>query len=244
MNKQWQLVPYSEISGKLQMALDNSLLDLHSQDPQSPSILRFYRWTPPAISLGHHQKQYPIRWNAIAQKHNLDIVRRPSGGRAVLHQGELTYAVITSADICGDKVGEFDDNTFGRKRSHREIYEYISEFLIQGFAKLGINLSYGKAGRGYIHNPSCFSTATNADLVIADGRKLIGSAQVYRHNSVLQHGSISINPNYQLLRELFQSEVPIVGYQELAWNTHKDLAVEIIDVLSQSARDYFQTEFL
>jgi lipoate-protein ligase A len=162
----------------------------------------------------------------------------------VLHQGELTYAVITSADICGDKVGEFDDNTFGRKRSHREIYEYISEFLIQGFAKLGINLSYGKAGRGYIHNPSCFSTATNADLVIADGRKLIGSAQVYRHNSVLQHGSISINPNYQLLRELFQAEVPIVGYQELAWNTHKDLAVEIIDVLSQSARDYFQTEFL
>ena len=244
MNKQWQLVPYSEISGKLQMALDNSLLDLHSQDPQSPSILRFYRWTPPAISLGLHQKQYPIRWNAIAQKHNLDIVRRPSGGRAVLHQGELTYAVITRADICGDKVGEFDDNTFGRKRSHREIYEYISEFLIQGFAKLGINLSYGKAGRGYIHNPSCFSTATNADLVIADGRKLIGSAQVYRHNSVLQHGSISINPNYQLLRELFQSEVPIVGYQELAWNTHKDLAVEIIDVLSQSARDYFQTEFL
>ncbi|MBD2318996.1 lipoate--protein ligase family protein [Phormidium tenue] len=244
MNKQWQLVPYSEISGKLQMALDNSLLDLHSQDPQSPSILRFYRWTPPAISLGLHQKQYPIRWNAIAQKHNLDIVRRPSGGRAVLHQGELTYAVITSADICGDKVGEFDDNTFGRKRSHREIYEYISEFLIQGFAKLGINLSYGKAGRGYIHNPSCFSTATNADLVIADGRKLIGSAQVYRHNSVLQHGSISINPNYQLLRELFQAEVPIVGYQELAWNTHKDLAVEIIDVLSQSARDYFQTEFL
>ncbi|WP_434685141.1 lipoate--protein ligase family protein [Pseudanabaena minima] len=244
MNKQWQLVPYSEISGKLQMALDNSLLDLHSQDPQSPSILRFYRWTPPAISLGLHQKQYPVRWNAIAQKHNLDIVRRPSGGRAVLHQGELTYAVITSADICGDKVSEFDDNTFGRKRSHREIYEYISEFLIRGFANLGINLSYGKAGRGYIHNPSCFSTATNADLVIADGRKLIGSAQVYRHNSVLQHGSISINPNYKLLTELFQAEVPIVGYQELAWNTHKDLAVEIIDVLSQSARDYFQTEFL
>jgi len=244
MNKQWQLVPYSEISGKLQMALDNSLLDLHSQDPQSPSILRFYRWTPPAISLGLHQKQYPIRWNAIAQKHNLDIVRRPSGGRAVLHQGELTYAIITSADICGDKVGEFDDNTFGRKRSHREIYEYISEFLIRGFAKLGITLNYGKAGRGYIHNPSCFSTATNADLVIADGRKLIGSAQVYRHNSVLQHGSISINPNYKLLTELFQAEVPIVGYQELAWNTHRDLAVEIIDVLSQSARDYFQTEFL
>jgi lipoate---protein ligase len=244
MNNLWELLPYSEISGKLQMALDNSLLDRHSQDPQSPSILRFYRWTPPAISLGFHQKQYPIRWNAIAQKHNLDIVRRPSGGRAVLHQGELTYAVITSADIGGDQVGEFEDNTFGRKRSHREIYEYISGFLIQGFSKLGVDLSYGKAGRGYIHNPSCFSTATNADLVVADGRKLIGSAQVYRYNSVLQHGSISINPNYKLLTELFQSEVPIVGYQELAWNHHKDLTTEIINTLSQSARDYFQAEFL
>ncbi len=244
MKNLWQLLPYADISGKLHMDLDNSLLDRHSQDPSSPSILRFYRWSPSAISLGANQKQYPDRWNAIAQAHNLDIVRRPSGGRAVLHKGELTYAVITSADIHRDRASEFDDNTFGRKRSHREIYEYISGFLIQGFAKLGIDLNYGKAGRGYIHNPSCFSTATNADLVIADGRKLIGSAQVYRHNSVLQHGSIAINPDYKLLTELFQSEVPIVGYQELAWNNHRDLTTKLIDVLSQSAREYFQAEFL
>ncbi len=228
MDKPLQIIPYSETSGKLHMNLDNSLLDRHSQNPQSPSILRFYCWNPPAISLGFHQKQYPDRWNAIAQNHHLDIVRRPSGGRAVLHKGDLTYAVITNVDIKG------------KRRSHREVYEYICEFLIQGFAELGITLNYGQAGRGYIHNPSCFSTATNADLVIADGRKLIGSAQVYRHNSVLQHGSIAIAPDHELLTELFEAEVPIVGYQEFKQNPQEELISELIEVLSQTARVHFQ----
>jgi lipoate-protein ligase A len=232
MKKLWHFLPYSESSGKLHMDIDNSLLDRHSQDPQSPSILRFYRWNPNAISLGFHQKQYPDRWNAIAQKHNLDIVRRPSGGRAVLHKGELTYAVITDVDLDG------------KRRSHREVYEYICEFLIQGFAELGVTLNYGQSGRGYIHNPSCFSTATNADLVIADGRKLIGSAQVYRHNSVLQHGAIAIAPDHKLLTELFAAEVPIVGYQELKQNPQEELIPELIEVLSQSARVHFQAQFL
>ncbi len=231
MNHLLQLIPYTEGSGKFQMETDNSLLDRHSQasnqDLESSSILRFYRWTPPAISLGFHQKQYPDRWNAIAEQHHLDIVQRPSGGRAVLHKGDLTYSVITHV------------NSNGHKRSHREVYEHICQFLIDGFEKLGISLTYGQAGRGYIHNPSCFSTATNADLVIADGRKLIGSAQVYRHNSVLQHGSIAIAPDHGLLKKLFQTEVPIVGYQELAKNLDRndqDLVDELIAVLSESAQ--------
>jgi lipoate-protein ligase A len=218
------------------MDFDNFLLDRHSQDSRSPSILRFYCWTPPAISLGFHQKQYPDRWNEIAAQWQIDMVRRPSGGRAVLHKGDLTYSVITYIDREG--------NSQEKKRSHREVYEYICGFLIQGFKELGISLTYGQAGRGYIHNPSCFSTSTNADLVIADGRKLIGSAQVYRHNSVLQHGSIAIAPDYDLLTELFQTEVPIVGYQELAQNHHQDLIPELIEVLSKSARQHFQAQFL
>ncbi|NUN63830.1 lipoate--protein ligase family protein [Pseudanabaena biceps] len=231
MYRSWQLLPYGEMSGQEQMDQDNSLLDRHCQDPQAPSILRFYNWTPAAISLGFHQKQYPDHWQAIAEKYHLDIVRRPTGGRAVLHRGDLTYSVITNVDLDG------------KSRSHREVYEYICGFLIQGFAELGIELTYGKSGRGYIHNPSCFSTATNADLVIDNGKKLIGSAQVYRHNSVLQHGSIAIAPDHQLLTELFQTEVPIVGCQELLPN-QPDLISKLIEVLSQSARQYFQTQFL
>ncbi|MBD2189480.1 lipoate--protein ligase family protein [Pseudanabaena mucicola] len=230
MQNHWQIIPYAEASGQLQMEMDNSLLERHSQDAHSPSFLRFYRWNPAAISLGFHQKQYPDHWNAIAESHNLEIVRRPSGGRAVLHKGDLTYAVVTHV------------NANGKLRSHRQVYEHVCEFLIQGFAALGIELSYGNAGRGYIHNPSCFSTATNADLVIADGRKLIGSAQVYRHNSVLQHGSIAIAPDHQLLTAIFQTEVPVVGYQELASGDDDELDVikKLIAALSQAAQHYLQ----
>jgi len=214
------------------MALDNDLLDRHSNNPQSPSILRFYQWTPAAISLGFHQQKYPDRWHEIAQQHQLDIVRRPSGGRAVLHKGDLTYTVITNVELDG------------KKRSHREIYEYICEFLITGFAQLGIPITYGQSGRGYIHNPSCFSTATNADLIIADGRKLVGSAQVYRRNSVLQHGSIAIAPDHHILTELFQTKVPIVGCEELLQNQHQNLSAELIRSLTAAARQHFQSEFL
>lgn len=229
----WQIIPYLIASAPTQMALDKLLLDCHSQNPDFPSIIRFYIWQPAALSLGFHQKQYPDRWQEIITEHGLDLVRRPSGGRAVLHKGDLTYAVITSTNIQG------------KERSHREVYEYICEFLVQGFADLGIALSYGQAARGYIHNPSCFSTATNADLVIADGRKLIGSAQLYRHGSVLQHGSIAISPDHQLLTDLFQAEVPVVGYQELApsYSTYPQAIATLIDKLSQAARQHFRSQF-
>ncbi len=235
MNREWKLLPYVEGTGHQHMDLDNHLLDCHSLDPEYPSILRFYRWTPPAISLGFHQKVYPDRWQAIAETHNLDIVRRPSGGRAVLHWGDLTYAIVT--------VAKEEDAA----RSHRQIYEYLCGFLIQGFAELGLALSFGKSERGYIHNPSCFSTATNADLVIADGRKLIGSAQVYCRNSVLQHGSIAIAPNHNLLREIFGAAVPIVGYQELITEVPQAqdvIIAKIIAALTQAARQHFQAQLL
>lgn len=174
----WQLIPYSVATGAEHMAKDESLLDQHCQSSNPISSLRFYSWEPAAISLGHHQHKIPDRWHEIAQDLGLDIVRRPSGGRSVVHKGDLTYSIIT-------ELGD---------RSRQAMYIYICEFLIAGFAELGINLSYGSAGRGYIHNPSCFATATNADLVTEDGLKLIGSAQVYRrganHTAVLQHGSI------------------------------------------------------
>ncbi len=229
----WQILPYMQAAAQTQMALDNLLLDCHAQNPDFPSIIRFYSWQPAAISLGFHQKQYPDRWQEIIHQNSLELVRRPSGGRAVLHKGDLTYAVITSTNIQG------------KERSHREVYEYICEFLVQGLADLNIALSYGQAGRGYIHNPSCFSTATNADLVIADGRKLIGSAQLYRHGSVLQHGSIAIAPDHQLLTHLFQTEVPIVGYQELApsYRNYQQTVTTLIDSLSEAARQHFRSQF-
>ncbi|MEO0687192.1 MAG: biotin/lipoate A/B protein ligase family protein, partial [Cyanobacteria bacterium J06649_11] len=183
----WRLIPFLEADGKLQMKIDEWLLKQH-QLGKYPPILRFYSWSPSAISLGYHQRKYPEDWqNLIWKNQKIDLVRRPTGGRAVLHDGDLTYAVVTSG-LSGSRI---------------EAYKKICEFLIQGWKNLGIELSYGTAGRGYINNPNCFGTATGSDLVTVDGCKLIGSAQLRRGNVILQHGSMRLNPDRELFKKVF-----------------------------------------
>lgn len=173
----------------MQMAIDRWLLQQHELG--YPATLRFYTWSPPAISLGYHQHKYPEYWQHLVwQGEKVDLVRRPTGGRAVLHQGDLTYAVVTSG-LIGTRI---------------QAYEKICEFLIQGWRSLNVELHYGIAGRGYIHNPNCFGTATGADLVLPDGTKFIGSAQLRRSGAILQHGSIRLQPDAKLFAEVFGTE--------------------------------------
>ncbi|MBE9061564.1 lipoate--protein ligase family protein [cf. Phormidesmis sp. LEGE 11477] len=174
-------------AGAEQMAIDSWLLDQHVKGLQPP-CLRFYTWRSPTISLGYHQHQFPDHWKNLEYKgRSVDLVRRPTGGRAVLHQGDLTYALVTS----------------GFKSSRKETYQQLCQFLIEGWRDLGVELSFGNAKRGYIKNPNCFGTATAADLVMNDGYKLIGSAQVYREGCVLQHGSMRLQPDSKLYEKVF-----------------------------------------
>lgn len=185
----WRLIPLLDLHGSLQMAIDRWLLEQHQLG--QPPTLRFYIWSPPAISLGYHQHKYPEHWqHLIWQGQKFDLVRRPTGGRAVLHQGDLTYAVVTS----------------GLTGSRAQVYQKICEFLIQGWRSLDVELHYGTAGRGYIHNPNCFGTATGADLVLPNGAKLIGSAQLRRGEAILQQGSIRLQPDAELFAQVFGAE--------------------------------------
>jgi lipoate-protein ligase A len=219
-NKQvWRLIPLLEAPGNVQMAIDKWLLEQHHLGKQ-PSTLRFYTWSPPAISLGYHQRQYPQEWqNLTWQGKKLDLVRRPTGGRAVLHQGDLTYAVITSG-LTGNRL---------------QAYAKICEFLIQGWRSLGVELSYGTAGRGYIHNPNCFGTATGADLVLPNGAKLIGSAQMRRGGVILQHGSIRLQPDAELFAKVFGAE----SFTDVQFPLSLE---EIMTALIAAARDCFAME--
>lgn len=188
----WRFIPLLQATGTQQMAIDAWLLEQHRLG-QHPPTLRFYRWSPVAISLGYHQRHYPDFWQQLTwQGKPIDLVRRLSGGRAVLHQGDLTYAVITSG-ISGTRM---------------QAYRQICEFLIQGWKSLGVDLHYGTAGCGYIHNPNCFGTATGADLVTSEGVKLIGSAQLRRGQAILQQGSIRLTPDPTLFRQVFATELP------------------------------------
>ena len=217
----WRLIPIYEGTGTEQMAIDSWLLDQHVKGLQ-PSCLRFYTWRSPTISLGYHQRQFPNHWNNLLWKGQpINLVRRPTGGRAVLHQGDLTYALVTS----------------GLKGSRRDVYQQLCQFLIEGWQSLGVRLSFGVAGRGYIHNPNCFGTATAADLVMENGYKLIGSAQVYRNGCVLQHGSIRLQPDSELFKKVFGEKI---GQPDLPKGT--DLS-GVIESLTQAARHSFGVEF-
>lgn len=217
-----------EASGAEQMAIDSWLLDQHVKGLQ-PSSLRFYTWKAPTISLGYHQRQFPDYWKHLHYKGQpVELVRRPTGGRAVLHQGDLTYAVVTS----------------GLKGSRRELYQQLCRFLIEGWRDLGVSLSIGKGGRDYIKNPNCFGTATSADLVTNDGYKLIGSAQVYREGCVLQHGSMRLQPDSDLFDAVFGEKLLSPTLLPTLLEVESDGGLnQVVDVLSKSASRQFQIEF-
>lgn len=184
----WRFIPLLSAPGNLQMAIDKWLLSQH-QHHNYPSILRFYEWHPVAISLGVSQKKsYPGHWHDLQwQGKSIDIVQRPSGGRGVLHQGDLTYSVISS---------QFEGNL-------DEVYRQISQFLIVGWGNLGLDLHFGAPHRQYLKSANCFALSTNADLVDSQGNKFIGSAQLKQGKFVLQHGSMVLEPDLELYQQVF-----------------------------------------
>ncbi|MFQ3616883.1 MAG: biotin/lipoate A/B protein ligase family protein [Cyanobacteriota bacterium] len=218
----WRLIPLMTADGATQMAIDRWLFEQHAQGLHPPT-LRFYTWEPIALSLGYHQRQIPDHWRSLTyQNRPIDLVRRPSGGRAVLHQGDLTYAVITS----------------GLGPSRKAAYEKICTFLIEGWRSLGVSLHYGTAGRGYIHNPDCFGTATSADLVTDNGYKLIGSAQLRRGDCILQHGSMRLRPDADLFHRVFGTAQDIDASVQSALRDQTDLQ-PMTTVLANAAEQCF-----
>jgi lipoate-protein ligase A len=162
------------------MALDEAIL-LSVVEGESPPTLRLYAWEPPCLSIGYAQPIADVDQNVL---HNFgwDLVRRPTGGRAILHTDELTYAIIasnTNRHVGGGVL---------------ESYRRISRGLIAALTLLGLsvevqpNLPITEEQRS---NPVCFQVPSAYEITV-DGRKLIGNAQVRRRGGVLQHGSLPL----------------------------------------------------
>ncbi|MEM6592081.1 MAG: lipoate--protein ligase family protein [Cyanobacteria bacterium P01_C01_bin.73] len=224
----WRLIPDYRASGRTQMAIDQWLLAQHLQGLQ-PHCLRFYTWTPATISLGYHQKRWPLRWQTIEfQGARLEIVRRPTGGRAVLHQGDVTYSVVSSGFV-------------GKRLA---VYRQICRFLIQGWRSLGVPLHYGQQQRGYEKSPNCFASPTVADLITPQGEKLIGSAQLRRQlkrkRAVLQHGSMRLRPDRDLHSAVFSApfSAPALprSLQDLSFERCRS---QVIEALAEAAQTCF-----
>ena len=156
------------------------------------------------------------------------MVKRPTGGRAVLHQASGPTADLTYCIVARD---------LGRNR--RQVYTSLCQFLVDGLRNLGIEVGFGGGGRGYIGEASCFRTATTADLCWQT-KKLVGSAQWWRQTTVLQHGTILMKPDRQLWESVLPgSSAGIVGINEIL---QTDVTVEeAIAVFSQAAREQLVT---
>lgn len=176
----WRLIVEKKPrSGAANMAMDQSIAEACAAGDSLPT-LRFYRWEPPAVSLGRHQPLSDVDLDAVSER-GYDIVRRPTGGRAILHTDELTYSVCAPAH---------EPRVQG---SVMDAYLRLSNALLSGLHSLGLHAD--KAGGDVRAGPdvsaACFEVPSAYEIT-AGGRKLLGSAQSRRAGYVLQHGSLPL----------------------------------------------------
>ena len=178
------------LPGTQQMALDLHCLDDTISKPEIIFTLRFYYWHGDYLSIGFHQKVIPSHWEKLLKDGEIKLVRRPSGGGAVLHSRGITYALTFKKAFY---------KSFG--------YAMVNNWLIKSFEELGLLLKTGNLKKTSITD-NCFSSSYISDLVDEDGFKRIGSAQYRKKGAFLQHGEIQINPSRELWCKLFEEEAP------------------------------------
>ena len=154
------------------MAADQALLAEVAAG--APAALRLYTWSRPALSLGRFQPWDDLDRDACARL-GVEVVKRPTGGKALLHGADLTYAVALPRPP-------------GRSGTVRSVYELLAGALIDGLGRLGVEAAIARHDGSGV-GPVCFAGQQGADLRVGD-RKLCGSAQARTAGSVLQHGSI------------------------------------------------------
>lgn len=200
-------IDYQIHTGLENMAIDSKILDEAILSNSKEPVFRFYGWSPACVSLGKNQDDSFIDYEFL-KSIGVDCVRRQTGGRALFHNNELTYSYVTPASLIenGQNVSES--------------YKYISSILINIFKNLGIELSIGGCPRHITKNNYCMSISTGADLCWND-KKFIGSAQCRKNGYILQHGSILLDYDKNLLSKIFSEPTEfdtIVTLKEIATN--------------------------
>lgn len=182
----WRMLLSDPLDGASNMALDEALMVRAARTGEA--VVRVYGWSRPTLSLGRNQvgrNKYDIEG---ARARGVDFVRRPTGGRAVLHHREITYSVTAPVSSIG---------------TLRESYAVINRLLIHGLRVLGVNAREADP-RGAAARPGvlpCFAAPAKGEIV-AEGRKLVGSAQFREGGALLQHGSVLVDDDQELASTL------------------------------------------
>lgn len=183
MTETWRLIIDEATDGATNMAIDEALLQSVGSGRSDP-CLRLYRWTPPCLSLGMSQPASDVD-HARLEANGWGVVRRLTGGRAILHTDEITYSValpLSHLLVAGGIV---------------ESYRRLSAGLLRALASLGMAAEAkpqypDSAGGNAPVRPVCFEVPSKYEIA-ADGKKMIGSAQVRKYEGVLQHGSLPLD---------------------------------------------------
>ena len=188
----WRVIVDGALPGQVNMARDHALaLSVN----EGTGVLRLYQWDPATISFGRNEPSRGLYSKSRAEDEGVAFVRRPTGGRAVLHHQELTYALV------------FPLGTFG---GLKKAYRIINKGLLAGLQSMGVSVDLA-AGTGPALSPDagpCFRQPAEGE-VMALGRKLIGSAQVRMGDNILQHGSIILDGDQDVLRRLRGDHEPV-----------------------------------
>lgn len=180
----WRLLLSPLADGPLNMAVDEAILQALADGHGTPT-LRFFGWAPPCLSLGYAQPAAEVDRARLAAL-GYGLVRRPTGGRAILHTDELTYSVIAPMDEPRVRGGVL------------ESYQQLSAGLLAGLKRLGLGVRADRTyqgSEGTAKGPVCFEVPSNYEITVGTAeapRKLLGSAQVRKRGVVLQHGTLPL----------------------------------------------------
>lgn len=180
------------MSGVENMAIDFGLMNRARQTGEA--VLRIYTWASPTLSLGRNQTAIDRYKDNILAERGIGIVRRPTGGRAILHWREVTYSVTAPSS---ENVGL------------RQSYDTINRILTLGLSSLGV-ITTISGGVGRTERPSespCFASPTTGEMML-EGQKLVGSAQWREDSALLQHGSILLADDQTAIQEFTVHPVP------------------------------------
>jgi len=178
MSEQYRFLNTHVQDAAMNMAIDESVL-VHHLKGESPPTLRVFRWSQPSISLGRFQSVEREIVSELCQQRGVALVRRPTGGRAVYHLDEFTYSIVSS-------------KRYGVPSGVIAAYAYLAQGLLAALAILGVQAELSDERISKHPSAACFASSTQADLT-SGGFKLIGSAQVWKEDALLQQGSLPLD---------------------------------------------------
>jgi len=192
--ERWRFIDAGPQRGADNMAADEAMLEAHLRE-ETPPTLRVYTWRPPAISLGRFQQVERSVDLGACRRLGVDVVRRPTGGRAILHtEQEVTFSIVISEARLGT-------------RGIMDSYRALSAGIVTGLCELGLDArlverSAPAAAPSAVQDPACFAVKAKCDLVVGSA-KLVGSAQVQRQGVVLQQNSLPLAMRVERWRDVF-----------------------------------------